>query len=629
MTRYRKGLLTSLMLFGACGLGLRDAGAATISVTANLTASETWTSNNEYILTKPIYVTNGATLTIGPGTVIRGNPESSPGAHDPGTLIIARGSKIRAMGTAAQPIVFTDLFDDNIGSNPGSFPYDTLENAMGTTAQWGGLILLGRTYVANNTLAGPNPAREVQIEGLDPAGGLGLYGNGGNDDDDSGIVNYVSIRYGGFNLSANNEINGLTLGGVGRQTQIDYVDVMQTKDDFVECFGGTVNLKHVSGAVGGDDGLDLDEGYRGKVQFLFIMQGTPGADKNDKGGEWDGGNGPDGSQPFTIPTIYNATFVGLGQKPFSASLMNLGAVFRDNAGGRVYNSFWADFGGAPVLIEGGVAAAIEPNTSAERSTTAYTVTPPFYLNPPSAFQLELQNDEWWCMGNGGAVPTGNATAFGGVAGQIHYDPGVFTNASLNNRYGSCATPLPIRSMKRGNNPSPGAPDPIVSIDPRPAPGGPLLTGVRATPADGFFEPASYRGAFGPGRDWVAGWSTLSRLGYVPVCDPASAPNAVPDEVSSVSVLDRLSMTWSPLSFNTTGYDVVRVTRSAMTAPVDFADASRVCVETGDVDQAAVDATANPPAGSAFFYQVRARNACGVGPLGYASSGVEEVSPACP
>src|SRR6185503_20452204 len=137
MTRYRKGLLTSLMLFGACGLGLRDAGAATISVTANLTASETWTSNNEYILTKPIYVTNGATLTIGPGTVIRGNPESAPGAHDPGTLIIARGSKIRAMGTADKPIIFTDLNDDNFGSNPGTFPYDRLENAMGTTAQWG------------------------------------------------------------------------------------------------------------------------------------------------------------------------------------------------------------------------------------------------------------------------------------------------------------------------------------------------------------------------------------------------------------------------------------------------------------------------------------------------------------
>src|SRR6185503_6680998 len=167
-----------------------------------------------------------------------------------------------------------------------------------------------------------------------------------------------------------------------------------------------------------------------------------------------------------------------------------GAVFRDNAGGRVYNSFWADFGGAPVLIEGGVAAAIEPNTSAERSTTAYTVTPPFYLNPPSAFQLELQNDEWWCMGNGGAVPTGDATAFGGVAGQIHYDPGVFSNPALNNHYRDCTAPLPIRMLRRGNSGAGSTPDPVVTIDPRPAPGSVLLTsGVRPVPLDGFFQSA--------------------------------------------------------------------------------------------------------------------------------------------
>jgi len=621
MTRCPRTIRAAALCAALAVPALLPAQAATISVTANLTASETWTSNNEYILTKPIYVTNGATLTIGPGTVIRGNPESAPGAHDPGTLIITRGSKIRAMGTVDKPIIFTDLLDDNFGSNPGTFPYDNLQDAMGTTAQWGGLILLGRTYVANNTLSGPDATREVQIEGLDPAGGLGLYGNGGNDDDDSGIVNYVSIRYGGFNLSANNEINGLTLGGVGRQTTIDYVDVMQTKDDFVECFGGTVNLKHIVGAVGGDDGLDTDEGYRGKVQFLFILQGTPGSDKNDKGGEWDGGNNPDGSQPFAIPTIYNATFVGLGQKNYTGKLTDLGAVYRDNAGGRLYNSFFADFGGAPVLIEGGVATAIEPNTSAERSTTAYTVTPPFYLAPPSAFQLEMQNNEWWCMGNGGGVPTGDATAFGGVAGQIHYDPGIFSNASLNNHYNDCASPLPIRTLRRGTNPSAGTPDPVISIDPRPAPGGILTVPGRVPPSDGFFEAAPYHGAFAPGNDWAARWSTLTRLGYLTTCDPVASPNAIPDEVQGLLLPGRAAMSWSALPFNTLGYDVVR-----STTPRDFT--AGTCVETGDVDQAAAD-TGLPAVGQAFFYNVRARNACGVGPLGYATSGAEEAGPVCP
>ena len=620
MMRSPQGHGAALLSAALAAPALATAEAATILVNNNLTASETWTSDNEYILTKPIYVTNGATLSIGRGTVIRGNPESVPGAHDPGTLIITRGSKIRALGTKDQPIVFTDLLDDNIGSNPGTFPYDRLENALGTTAQWGGVILLGRAYVANNTLSGPDPTREFQIEGLDPAGGLGLYGNGGNDDDDSGIMTYVSIRYGGFNLSANNEINGLTLGGVGRSTTIDYIDVIQTKDDFVECFGGTVNLKHIVGINGGDDGLDTDEGYRGKVQFVFVVQGTPGADKNDKGGEWDGGNNPDGSQPFAIPTIYNATFVGLGQKSYTGKLTNLGAVYRDNAGGRLYNSFFADFGGAPVLVEGGTAQAIEPNTSAERATTPYTIDNVFYKAPASAFQLEMQNNEWWCMGNGGTVPTGDATAFGGVAGQIHYDPGVFTNAALNNHYRPCTDPDPMRRLSRGTGPS-SAPDPITAIDPRPQPGGVLLAGARSTPADGFFEPAPYRGAFGPGTDWVNGWSTMSRLGYVAKCDPASQPDALPDEVTGVLVPTRDLVTWSAASFNTPAYDVVRSTSAA-----NFT--TGVCVEKGDIDTTATDPAA-PATGQVFFYQVRGRNACGVGPLGYATSGAEEAGPVCP
>ena len=103
--------------------------AADIMVSANITTSETWTSNNTYTLTLPIYVEDGATLTIEPGTVIRGETESAAGANDPGALVIARGGKIRAVGTAEAPIVFTNLVDDNIGANPGTAPYDSLDTA--------------------------------------------------------------------------------------------------------------------------------------------------------------------------------------------------------------------------------------------------------------------------------------------------------------------------------------------------------------------------------------------------------------------------------------------------------------------------------------------------------------------
>jgi hypothetical protein len=165
------------------------------------------------------------------------------------------------------------------------------------------------------------------------------------------------------------------------------------------------------------------------------------------------------------------------------------------------------------------------------------------------------------------------------------------------------------------------PDPVTAIDPRPAAGGVLLAGARSAPGDGFFEAAPYRGAFSPGTDWAAGWTTMSRLGYVPQCDLAAGTSALPDEVTGLALPTRTSMNWSSQSFNTTGYDVVRTTTAS-----NFTTGT--CVEKGDIDPAASDPSA-PVVGQIFFYQVRARNACGVGPLGYATGGAEEAGPVCP
>jgi hypothetical protein len=145
--------------------------AALVGVPAgNLIGTQTWHSTNEYVLQGFVYVRSNAVLRIEPGTVIRGEGESAPGVNDPGTLIIARGSKLNALGTVLKPIVFTNLDDDNIGGNVGNVPYDDKSTSLGVTGTWGGLILLGRGYVANNTVAGPLPAREVQIEGLTSIG---------------------------------------------------------------------------------------------------------------------------------------------------------------------------------------------------------------------------------------------------------------------------------------------------------------------------------------------------------------------------------------------------------------------------------------------------------------------------
>ena len=644
---------------GFAGLfGFAPALAASIFVNADITTSQTWTADNEYILTDRIYVTNGSTLTIQAGVTVRGEPEDSVGAQNPGTLIITRGSKIRALGTRLHPITFTDLDDDNIGGNPGTAPYDTLQDAQSLTGQWGGLILLSYGYVANNTAAGPDPARENQIEGLTATAEKGFYGGcaeflagpyGRNcDDSDSGTLNYVSIRYGGFNLSANNEINGLTLGGVGRETEIDYIDVFNNKDDSIEFFGGAAGVKHLISANSGDDGFDFDEGFRGRAQFVFTMQGTPGADKSDKGFEQDSGISPDNAQPFAIPTLYNVTVVGLGAQKttYTAHFTNTAMHWRDNGGGRHYNSAYLDFGGAVALIEGGAntSTCTAAGSSGERSITPYATDANFQLGPAGGLQLELEDDVFFCFGAPAAdlVPTGKcsisgvpccstaecgaggtctdqAPTYGGDAGKIHRDNGAFTNAALDNTYVACGGALPITTLQRTTSGSATIPDPVLVIDPRPAVGSPLGTTNRPTANNGFFTPANFKGAFAPGENWAKGWAEIDRVGYLQKC--VNGVGAVPDAVPSLTFVDKSTLSWTRFVNDAAFYDLVRAN-----GPNGFG--SGTCVESNGSDGDSFD-PATPVAGAGFYYLVRAENSCGQGTLGRQSSGAERTGVSCP
>ncbi|RYD33438.1 MAG: hypothetical protein EOP87_10980, partial [Verrucomicrobiaceae bacterium] len=180
--------------------------AADVPVTANITANTTWTASNTYLLDRPVYVTNGATLTIEPGTTILG--EENTGAGTFGSLIITRNAKIIADGTADAPIVFTARAErDGIDGNPAEKP----DPALGDASFWGGLILLGNAQV--NNYAGSTNQGQGRIEGFPSSGDDSLitYG-GGNNADNSGVLRYVSLRFGGFEFAPNNEINGLTLG---------------------------------------------------------------------------------------------------------------------------------------------------------------------------------------------------------------------------------------------------------------------------------------------------------------------------------------------------------------------------------------------------------------------------------
>lgn len=284
--------------------------AALVSVSANITSNTIWTSNNTYLLQGKIFVKNNAILTIQPGTVIVGENATQ------GSLIITRGSKIIADGTAGSPIVFTSE------QAPGSRSY----------GDWGGLIILGNAPL--NTAGGT-----AIIEGGFTAPD-GEYG-GNNLADNSGILRYVRIEFAGIAFQPNSEINGLTCGGVGSGTIIDYVMVSFCGDDSYEFFGGTVNAKHLIAYRGLDDDFDTDLGYSGMVQFAVSLRDPNAADVSGSHG-FESDNDATGStnSPLTNARFSNVTLCG--PYPTTGSVANAnfraGARFRRNTNQKLFNS---------------------------------------------------------------------------------------------------------------------------------------------------------------------------------------------------------------------------------------------------------------------------------------------------
>lgn len=253
----------------------------------------TWTADTTYILEGKVQVINGATLTIEPGTLIKANPGEYPNAS---MLIISKGSKIHAVGTAERPIIFTSL-DDNISSVSESGKTLLTENNKGL---WGGIIILGNAPVSLDS-----GESETFYLGLNPSDPNNFYG-GNQADDNSGKLKYVSIRFGGTYMGTGSESNGLTLSGVGNQTEIDQIEVYANQDDGIEFFGGTVNASNLMVFSSGDDGIDLDEGYSGNLNNVMVVLG----EQSDSGMEISGGNGSFQGN-FTISdvklTVHTAT----------------------------------------------------------------------------------------------------------------------------------------------------------------------------------------------------------------------------------------------------------------------------------------------------------------------------------
>ena len=281
-----------------------------------ITGNVTWVNTQVYKLNGFLYVRDGAILTIQAGTIIRGDKTNK------GTIIVERGGKLIAQGTAAQPIVFTS------------------NQAAGNRAagDWGGIILLGKAAI--NEVGGV-----ATIEG-----GVGsVYGGGTNpnNNDNSGILKYVRIEFPGVAFQPNDEINGLTMGGVGKGTMIDYVQVSYSGDDSFEWFGGTVDAKHLIAFKGVDDDMDTDVGYTGRVQFAVILRDPAIADvSGSRAFETDGDNGA-GIQSFasqTRPLYSNISVFGAYptiNSPVLNSDHDVAMKIREGSECSIYNSFMA------------------------------------------------------------------------------------------------------------------------------------------------------------------------------------------------------------------------------------------------------------------------------------------------
>jgi hypothetical protein len=504
---------TFVLALGTAALAAGTASAADITISGDITTSQTWTKNNVYKLSGQVFVMPGATLTIEAGTVIA----SEAG----GSLAVGRDGRIVADGSASEPIIFTSAADRatwTVANPQGSW--------RAAANEWGNLTIMGNGYIgkygngapAGNT-ATPNAANFANMEGLVAADANDTrvrYG-GGNDQDDSGTLRYASFRYGGKVVGLGTELNGISLGGVGQGTEIDHVEVMNNVDDGIEIWGGKVDLKYFSIWNIGDDSFDLDHGWRGRAQFGLIVQGyslnaASGSGVCDSMIEIDGAAKSD-AQPVTTVNLYNMTLIG---QPLSGKRA---LKYRDNARMQINNSIIMNAGEAVVRNDNTDGEATDGQTGygfngthtfAATWTTDYNVYPTVNAGSGST----ASNASFYSAQSAGKLNQITDTVFYGNSNAAAYTEanlrGVFAAANNNVQE---PTALPIVSITRSSPQvlTGGTIAPVTALDPRAA--GAAATSVTQAPNNGFFTPVTYRGAFSPTENWMCGWTAAHAYGY--------------------------------------------------------------------------------------------------------------------
>ncbi len=435
---HRAGLALTGLLLGGLQLGCGGDGdllspepsepppeppADVATLSGTITQSMTLDPALTYRIQGTTIIEDGATLTIPAGTLLLGDVEYTGSA-----LIVRQGGRLVARGTAEAPIVFTS-------SNPAG---------SRRRGDWGGVVLNGRSNCNF-------PSDECVGEG-----NSGPYG-GTATDDDSGELSYVRIEYGGYEVSFGNELNGLTLNGVGSGTLLHHIQSHFGSDDGIEFFGGTVDLKYAYVTGASDDSFDYSTGWQGRGQFWAAQHDPHDA---DNGFEVDGNEEDFNAEPFTDPTIYNVTLVGKEAGTGSAGESSRGIIFRRGTAGMVYNAVILGF-------EKGFDVDNEETVDRVQIRNSYV-----FGQESRSFEGAEDNE----------IPDIDEEALWMTAGWdnvMDIDPMLADPFSL------------------------------MAPDFRPSGGSPLTTGYAEPPAGSdFFEAVDYIGAFAPGApQWIEGWTT--------------------------------------------------------------------------------------------------------------------------
>ena len=414
--------------------------ATRVDVTEAITTATTWTKDKNYVLKNIIYV-DGAVLTVEPGTKVLGERGSA--------LVVTRTGQLIAEGTATEPIVFTANYPEGmrgVGNN-----------------NWGGLLLNGKAAI--NVTGGDNKAEGLADEPRN------RYGGGMTPDNahSCGKLRYVRVEFAGQPLSANDELNGLTLNACGTGTVVDDVQVHRGIDDGVELFGGSVDLKHVVITGSDDDGLDWDQGWTGRAQFLVVQQ-LPG--RGNHGIEADNNRASQDAMPRSNPTLFNVTLVG--RAPDSSDPgegRSRGMSFRVGSAGSLNNVVVTNFNDWAMFVDGSNSQARWTDGSLGVKNSI------FFKNPMAAWQNVRPSN----------------LADGGVPADNFDEEMALLAPSLNNR--QVDQLLSSASVVTA---------PVF----KPLTDSPALTGGATPPGDGFFDvSATFVGAVGT-TDWTAGWTAF-------------------------------------------------------------------------------------------------------------------------